>query len=87
MIISRKRWSFFRTIFMFGAKRRNTTMKPGSFLAMVLLTVIAIAHLLRLVFRVEVTAGGVAIPLWVSMIACVGPALIAVLLWRESHRL
>ena len=61
-------------------------MKVGSFFAILLLTLVALAHLLRLVFRVEVMAGGISIPMWVSIIACVVPALIAVLLWREGHR-
>ena len=61
-------------------------MRPGSLLAMILLTLIAVGHVLRLVFRVEVMAGGISIPLWVSVIACVVPALIAVMLWREDHR-
>jgi hypothetical protein len=53
---------------------------------MILLTLIAVGHVLRLVFRVEVMAGGISIPLWVSIIACVVPALIAVMLWREGQR-
>ena len=61
-------------------------MRPGSLLAMLLLPLIAVGHVLRLVFRVEVMAGGISIPLWVSVIACVVPALIAVMLWREGHR-
>jgi Na+/proline symporter len=61
-------------------------MKPASFLAVLLLALIAIAHLLRLVFRVEVTVDGVSIPLWASVIACVVPALIALMLWRESRK-
>lgn len=61
-------------------------MKPASFLAILLLALIALAHLLRLVFRVEVTVDGVSIPLWASVIACVVPALIALMLWRESRK-
>jgi Na+/proline symporter len=61
-------------------------MKPASFLAILLLALIALAHLLRLVFRVEVTVDGVSIPLWASIIACVVPALIALMLWRESRK-
>ena len=61
-------------------------MKVGSFFAILLLTLVAVAHLLRLVFRVEVMAGGISIPMWVSIIACVVPALIAVMLWREGQR-
>jgi len=44
---------------------------------------VALAHVLRLVFNVEITVGGTAIPVWVSMVGTVVPAGIALLLWRE----
>jgi len=60
-------------------------MKIGSLLAAVLLTVVAIAHLLRLLFAVEVVVGGYIIPQWLSVGGVVLPGLIAMLLWRESR--
>lgn len=60
-------------------------MRPGSSLAVLLLSLVAAAHLLRLFFHVEVIAGGVVIPMWVSAIGVVVPTFIAVLLWREAR--
>jgi len=60
-------------------------MKPAALLSVILLGVFAIGHLLRLVFRVEVTAAGTVIPMWASVIACLGSATLATALWRESR--
>lgn len=61
-------------------------MKPAALIATVLLAVIAVAHLLRAVFRVAVTAGGVAVPIWMSVVACLFTGALAIMLWRESRR-
>ncbi len=61
-------------------------MKPATLIATVFLGLVALAHLLRLVIGVEVTAGGVTIPLWLSAVACVFTGGLAVLLWREGRR-
>jgi hypothetical protein len=61
-------------------------MKPAVLIATVFLAVVVLAQFLRLVLRVEVIAGGVAIPLWLSAVACVCTGGLAVLLWRESRR-
>jgi hypothetical protein len=50
------------------------------------LTLVAIAHLVRLVFRIEVLIGGIAIPLWPSGLACLMTGGFAILLWRKSER-
>jgi len=59
-------------------------MKIGSVLAIALLSVVAVAHLLRLIYGTEVIVGGVVIPQWVSGGGVVVPGAIAWLLWRES---
>lgn len=61
-------------------------MKAIVRLATIFLALVALAHLLRLVMRVEVTAGGVTIPLWASALACVFTGGLAIMLWRESRR-
>jgi hypothetical protein len=61
-------------------------MKPATMISMLFLAIVAVAHLLRLALRVEVIVGGIPVPLWVSVIACVLPAGLAVGLWRESRR-
>jgi uncharacterized membrane protein len=59
-------------------------MKTGTLLAIILLTLIALAHVLRLTFTTEVIVAGTPVPQWVSAVAVVVPAVIAWLLWRES---
>lgn len=59
-------------------------MKPGSLMAIALLSLIAVVHFFRLVLSVEVTAGGAVIPVWVSGFGVAVPALVALLLWREQ---
>ena len=61
-------------------------MKPATTVAAVLLFLIALAHLLRLVFQVEIVVSGVTLPMWASVLGCVVPAFIAVMLLRESGR-
>jgi len=58
-------------------------MKLGSFLAVILLGLIAAGHLLRLALRIPVQVGGIAIPLWASMLGFVVSGAIAAQLWRE----
>ncbi|GMV03788.1 MAG: hypothetical protein AMXMBFR53_00700 [Gemmatimonadota bacterium] len=45
----------------------------------------AAAHLLRLVFRLDVTVGPVGVPMWASVLAVLGPGGLAVWLWREQR--
>ena len=60
-------------------------MKMGTKLAILLLVLVAIAHLLRLVYGIEVTVGAWSVPQWVSGLGVIGPAVIAALLWSESR--
>lgn len=61
-------------------------MKPFTTLAMLLFALIALAHLYRLVRPFEVMIGGNPVPHWISVIGLAVPALLAVMLWRESRR-
>jgi protein-S-isoprenylcysteine O-methyltransferase Ste14 len=60
-------------------------MKPASLLAAIILDLVAIAHVLRLVFHTEVTVGGTVIPMWVSGVGCVVAAVLSVLVLREAR--
>jgi len=60
-------------------------VKPATMLSMLVLAMVAVGHLLRLVLGVEIRVAGVLVPLWVSVIACVEPAGLAVALWRENR--
>jgi Na+/proline symporter len=50
------------------------------------LIIISVAHLLRLLFQADIVINGMNIPMWVSIIACIVPAVLAVMLWRENKR-
>ena len=60
-------------------------MKTGSKLAVLLLTVVAIAHLLRLTYGLDITAGAWNVPQWVSVLGVIVPGTVAWLLWKESR--
>lgn len=59
-------------------------MKTGTVLAIAVFVLVAIAHLLRLVYGAEVTVAGFSLPQWVSVVGFAVPVLIAWLLWKES---
>ena len=60
--------------------------KPFTLAAVLVFTVVALVHLLRLVFGWEVTFNGLAVPLWASVLGIVIAAGLAVMLWRESRK-
>ena len=51
----------------------------------IFLWLIALAQLLRVLFRVDVRAGEVSIPLWVSILAFIVLAALGAWLWRERR--
>ena len=59
--------------------------KPASLVAAILLWLIALAQLARVLFRVEVKAGGLNIPLWISILAFIVLAAVGIWLWRERR--
>ena len=61
-------------------------MKPVSLIVSVLLLLIAVIHLVRIVFRVEVIVAGAVVPMWMSLVGSIVTAVLAVLLWRESRK-
>ena len=60
-------------------------MKTGSRLAIVLFSVVAVAHLLRLVSNINVTVGEWGVPQWISVFGVIVPGIVAYLLWKESR--
>jgi hypothetical protein len=60
-------------------------MKPFTTIAIVICSLIALAHLLRLFVRAEVIANGISIPLWPSAAAAVIFGVLAYMLWRENR--
>ena len=61
-------------------------MKPVALIVNIFLGLIAGLHLIRLLFQVQVTWGGTAIPMWTSVFGCLVTSGLAVLLWRENRK-
>ena len=61
-------------------------MKPFTTLAILLFTLMALAHLYRLLRPFEIVVSGTPLPLWVSILGLVVTAGLALMLWRESRR-
>ena len=61
-------------------------MKRSVVLAMIILTIVSLAHLLRVIFQLEVMVGGAEIPLWMSYAGFVCAGGIAVYLWFENRK-
>ncbi len=61
-------------------------MKPGTLMAIVLLATVSLAHLLRLIFRVQVTVADEVVPIWLSGVAFLVAGAVAIMLWRGARR-
>ncbi|MEK6530264.1 MAG: hypothetical protein AABZ48_05155 [candidate division NC10 bacterium] len=61
-------------------------MKPFTTIAVVVFALIAVMQLLRFILGWEIAVNGVAVPVWLSGIAFVITAGLAVMLWRETRR-
>ena len=59
-------------------------MKTGSKLAIILFTLVAIGHLLRLIGGFPMSVGDWGVPQWFSVFGVVVPGLVAYLLWKEG---
>ena len=60
-------------------------MKPFTAATLMILALVAIVHVLRLLVGWSVTINGTDIPMWVSAVAFVITAGLAVGLWRETR--
>ena len=61
-------------------------MKPATLITAITLALIAVAHLLRLLLRIEVTVGSFPVPSWMSLVAALFTGVLAILLLRENRR-
>ncbi|PIV40355.1 MAG: hypothetical protein COS28_09405, partial [Nitrospirae bacterium CG02_land_8_20_14_3_00_44_33] len=52
-------------------------------IAIAVFSLVAVLHLLRVIFGWEVIVSGIIIPLWISVVGFIIAAGLAVLLWRE----
>jgi hypothetical protein len=67
-----------------ASRRRN--VKPFSLIAAVVFGLVAMVQLVRLVLEWPVVVNGINIPLWVSVIAFLVAAGLAVMVWREARQ-
>lgn len=58
-------------------------MKPATQIGVILFALVALAHLLRLLFGVEITVGGWTAPMWVSVLGVLVPGAVAFLIVKE----
>lgn len=61
-------------------------MRPFTVVAAIIFAIVALVHLLRLIFGWEVTVNGAAMPMWASVAGIVIAAGLAIMLWRESQK-
>ncbi|MCI4568992.1 hypothetical protein [Lysobacter sp. CFH 32150] len=61
-------------------------MKPFTTLTIIFLSLLSVLQLVRFLQGWDVIINGVAIPTWVSGLACLIAGGLALMLWRESRR-
>lgn len=61
-------------------------MKPVTLIVNIFVGLIAVMHLIRLLFQVPVTWGGTLVPMWTSVFGCLVTSGLAILLWRENRQ-
>jgi len=61
-------------------------MKPFTNLAIAIFILIAMLHLLRLVYSWEATVNSLVIPMWLSVMGLLIAGALAYFLWREAYK-
>ena len=61
-------------------------MKPFTSIAIIVFSLIAFMHLLRLLFVWEVTINAMIVPVWLSLLGFMISSGLALMLWRESRK-
>jgi len=61
-------------------------MKPASLVTTIFLALIALVHLLRILFQVELIAGHMIVPMWMSAMASLFTVGMAFFLWKENRK-
>ncbi len=59
-------------------------MKPFTVIAILIFAVICVVHILRLFLGWTANLNGMNVPMWVSVVAALASATIAVMLWKEN---
>jgi hypothetical protein len=61
-------------------------MKPFTTIAVIVFSVMALVHLVRLLTGWEVTVAGYVVPVWFSLPAFILTGGLAIMIWREAGR-
>ncbi len=61
-------------------------MKPATLVATIFLFVVAVLHFVRLLYHVELTVNGAAVPMWLSVFGFLFTDGLAIMMWRENRR-
>jgi len=61
-------------------------VKPFTTFAIVVFSLVAVLHVLRLMFRWEVVINGLVMPMWVSVVGIIVAGGLALLVWREAKQ-
>ncbi len=60
-------------------------MKPFTSIAIVIFSLVAVLHVLRLIFGWQAVIDGLVIPMWASVVGLIIACGLAIMLWRESR--
>ena len=60
-------------------------MKRGTFIAMIFLIMVSIAHILRVITQVNIVVGTYSIPMWMSWAAIALTLVLSIAIWKEHH--
>ena len=67
-------------------EKGNKLEKPFTTIVVIVLSVIAFLHLIRLYFGWQITINGAIVPVWVSVPGFLIASGLALMLWKESHK-
>jgi hypothetical protein len=60
-------------------------VKPFTAIAIVIFSLVAVLHVLRLIFGWEVVINGLVMPMWVSVVGIIVAGGLALMVWREAR--
>jgi hypothetical protein len=61
-------------------------MRASTIVAVIFLFLVSLAHLLRLIFQVQILANTYEIPMWMSLAAFIFTAALAIWLWMDNRK-
>jgi hypothetical protein len=67
-------------------QRKEQNMKPFTTIAIIVFSLIALIHLLRLFFLWEVTINGMILPIWISVPGVLIASVLAFMVRQESRK-